>query len=863
MISIVVALRYGGDAPSADALAAEIRAAIDRAAALGARLVGVGAEGVSFAVDDAAVDDAVELGLAFADDDARFRVGIAIGELAAIRDEDPFQRLSVGPAAQRAFALARAANAGEILVDAAIPEVSAGSLLATGRRVASLEGAGEGRGKRVRAIVLDKDEPFRRAGEASIAHIHDPRVVGREAILAMIESVEPGGVAIVRAPGGAGGTRFLEEIAARAARALVVEPAMCSVEPLGALRLAFDRARGSRPRDLAPREADLLSTLEGGRGIDVVEASDLIRGWLGSSSADPGATVDERAWVLVDDATLVDRASLEAIGHAASVPGVPFAVVARLDVGDVLPAALAGLVVEADVSLKPLQPHEATAVVEEACGGKAAVSPEVVKRWVRRGSGVPLAILEGLRHGLSVGELAVRDGLGGSQIVARSKASGRGRALSPHAWITRRLAVLASDRPADALVVSTVAIAGAGVRRDVIEEAVVDLGLPSSAASEASIERLVRDALIVRRGQGLSLSSRTLREAAIERLDDGARRRIHAALAGAIARIAKGLDLAEGGHHAALAGDHLGAAALSMRAADRARIAGLDELANALAAFARAEGAGPAPMPTTPSPPPKPSVRSPAPPPVASRPPASAVSLPPDALEDALEEDHAPALTIRTPPPAVAPREASARPTLGVENLRTAQIAALPAPHAPPRDLFMGLGPKRSEPAEVSFDTSVPFEPPSAFKIEAVPGAPAPFADREGARRREGLSELGEAARKALAQNDLVALEAALAAIEVVGGSSAAITRVRGIAALAQGRVSEGTDLVRRSLQRARDEGERARSALALAIALGVSGERDAAITTAIEALASERAREAHGLGESACRRIVERLASA
>ncbi len=824
MSSIVVSLRYAGEASVArgtDALAAEIRAALDRAAALGARLVGVGPDGVSFAVDDAAIDDAVELALAFAGRDARFRVGIAVGELAPIREEDPFERLSVGPAAQRAFALARTANAGEILVDATIPEVAAGSLLATGRRVASLDGSGEGRGPRVRAIVLDKDEPFRRAGEASIARIHDPRVVGREAILAMIESVEPGGVAIVRAASGAGGTRFLEEIGARAARALLIEPAMCSAEPLGALRLAFDRARGSRPRDLPPREADLLSTLAGGRGIDVVGASDLIRAWLATTGSELGDTVDERAWVLVDDAALVDRASLEANGHAASVPGVPFAIVARLDAGDVLPSALAGLVVEADVSLKPLQPHEATAVVEEACGGKAAVSPDVVRRWVRRGAGVPLAIREGLRHGLAVGELAVREGLGGSQIVARSRASGRGRALSPQAWIERRLAVLASDRPADALVVATIAVAGAGVTRGVIEEAVVDLGLPSAAASEESIERLVRDALVARRGAGLSLSSRTLREVAVERLDDGTRRRIHAALAGALARIAKGLDLAEGGHHAALAGDHLGAAALSMRASDRARIAGLDEYANALSAFARAEGASPEPLPTTPSPPP----------------------------------------TIRTPPPAVAARVLSARPTLGIESLSTAQVAELPAPQAPPRDLFMGLGPKRSEPADVSFDTSVPFEPPSAFRVEPVPGAPAPFADREGDRRRQGLVELGDAARKALAQNALVALEAALAAIEVVGGSSAAITRVRGIAALARGRVVEGTDLVRRSLNRARGEGERARSALALAIALGVSGERDAAISTALEAHASERARAATGLGESACRRVVERLA--
>ena len=43
-------------------------------------------------------------------------------------------------------------------------------------------------------------------------------------------------LAILRAPPGIGGSRILEEIGARAARALCIEPAMCGVEPLGALR---------------------------------------------------------------------------------------------------------------------------------------------------------------------------------------------------------------------------------------------------------------------------------------------------------------------------------------------------------------------------------------------------------------------------------------------------------------------------------------------------------------------------------------------------------------------------------------------------------------------------------------------------
>ena len=64
-------------------------------------------------------------------------------------------------------------------------------------------------------------------------------------LLAMIEAVEPGGIAIVRAPAGVGGTRFLEEIAVRAARSLRIEPVGCGAEPLGALRVALHAADGT------------------------------------------------------------------------------------------------------------------------------------------------------------------------------------------------------------------------------------------------------------------------------------------------------------------------------------------------------------------------------------------------------------------------------------------------------------------------------------------------------------------------------------------------------------------------------------------------------------------------------------------
>jgi hypothetical protein len=829
-----VSLRFGGEPLSPEGLATEVRSAMDRAAALGAHLIGVAPDGASFSFEETGMEEAIELAVSFVQpahesdsaSELHWCVGIGVGALAQLRDEDvAFERLSVGPAAARAAALARVAQIGEIVVDAACREAAAGSLLAIGRRVATL---GDGDRGRLRGLVLDLDEPWRRGGGAQVEQIRDPRVVGREASLAMIEAVEPAGIAVVRAAPGVGGSRFLEEISARAARSLCIEPVGCSVEPLGALRVAMMRAT---PRELPARETEIFAALARGQGVAVEAASDLIRAFL---HGERGESLDDRAWILIDDTSLIDRATLDAIGHAATVPDVPFAIVARLDPGDVLATPLAGLVVEADLALKPLQPHEATAVFEEACGGKARVSSDVVKRWVRRGAGVPLAILESLRHGLAVGELAVRDG---ATIAARSRVSGRGRVLSARAWTVRRLAVLDADRPDHGLVVTLIATAGPWIDRRVIEEAATDLGVTASFGEIIAL--LEREAYVHVRGALLSPSSRTLREAALDRIDDGTRRRVHAALAGAFARLATGLDIAESAHHAALAGDHLGAASLASRAEARGRKVGLDAWADSLAAFARAEGAPPA-MPTTPSPPPRASMPSPAPPPIE-------IEVEPESLDaDDLEE--APVTTVRTPPP-MPPPVHMPRPTLGVERLTTGQIAALPAPNFPRPPAFDSAIPIDS----LVIESDAPAKIESAVPLDQlqVPSS-TPSSDH-------GLGELAGAARRALESADIAALDAALAAIEVVGGSKTAVLRLRGIAALARGQVGEGLKLVRAAKKAAQSDLERARGALACAIGFAVAGDRDSAVFEALEALATERKHPSRNRDEP-CARLLTRL---
>jgi hypothetical protein len=387
-------------------------------------------------------------------------------------------------------------------------------------------------------------------------------------------------------------------------------------------------------------------------------------------------------------------------------------------------------------------------------------------------------------------------------------------------------------------VVTLIATAGPWIARRVIEEAATDLGV--TASFDDIVALLEREAYVHARGDLLSPSSRTLREAALDRIDDGTRRRVHAALAGAFARLATGLDIAESAHHAALAGDHLGAASLASRAEARGRRVGLDAWADSLAAFARAEGA-PSPMPTTPSPPPRASVRSPMPPPVE----VEAVSLDADDLEEA------PVTTVRTPPP-MPPQVHMPRPTLGVERLTTGQIAALPAPHFPrPPRAFDSAVPIDSLVVEVESEAHAVHDSAVPLDQLQIPSS-TPQSDH-------GLGELADAARRALGSADIAALDAALAAIEVVGGSKAAVLRLRGIGALARGEVGEGLKLVRAAKSAARSDLERARGALACAIGFAVAGDRDAAVFEALEALATERKHPSRNRDEP-CARLLTRL---
>ena len=90
----------------------------------------------------------------------------------------------------------------------------------------------------------------------------------------------PGGLSVVRADPGTGGSRMLTELAANTARVLVVSPSGSGMEPLGALRHALAR---SISRALSPRLMDMAEHVERllmGEGASIDVAARLVSALL-------------------------------------------------------------------------------------------------------------------------------------------------------------------------------------------------------------------------------------------------------------------------------------------------------------------------------------------------------------------------------------------------------------------------------------------------------------------------------------------------------------------------------------------------------------------------------------------------------
>lgn len=785
-----------------------------RAEALGATLCSWGARTFSFELGSDEVEEAISLAILAADDHGvppplRFAVGIAQGEMMPAAELGRMAVLSWGKPLIAAVQLAFVAAPGEVLLDAALPAAISGELILVGTR------RGLQDGRRVRGHRLDTRQPFRRGAAESVARLRVPVLVDHGAALTLL-SMPAGALGILRADRGAGGTRALIELGARAnpGRALLVAPAGTGREPLGALRRALSRAdAGATP--LPPRLEEALARLRAGEGADLRTAVELLEARLAGDA--PGL-------ILVDDVAEVDPWSLEAIAGAVWSRRAARAAraVVRLGADDPLPGALAGVLnagTQRTVRLDPLTPVETEDLVRALFGG--AITAAAARRWARRGRGSPLAVREAVCEALESGALRWTDEIAAPRGTAAGQGDGRRRAPAPGSaeaprvdprpparrWVERRLAHAGAE-PRAAL--TALALLGGEAPDALIDGVMTGVAGPGPrvAGRVAAVERaLTGGGWVTRPEPGvLALSSRTLRDALLATIPPDERARWHAAAASALRQRAGALPLADAAWHAAQAGDRRGAAELATRAAHAAARALLESAEAELLAFAADQDAAGDAAPAEGD--------------------AEASSSPPTyrmplaALAEMLD---APAASeARTPSPSPEP------PTL----TSSAELRAFAAPLEPPR-------------------LDLPELDPLAATTRSPVLSPAVLGDH-----------LTEMAKQALVRGDLEELSRVLDELRRTGTHGELVERMSGIVALGRGSKAEALRQLQAATEAEQPPGRRARALLAYAVALAAAGRTASALLAALTALARAReAEDAHG--ELACARFLERLSTA
>jgi hypothetical protein len=561
------------------------RALMQRAQAHGATLAAWSAATLSFAWDTASTEEvigfAVSLGADAADakDSDAWSCAIAQGDMELLsppagpgestRPPPARGDLAWGPALVAAVALARIARPGEVLLDESLEALRSGELLKLGGR------SGVDGGKPIRGARLDTRLPWKAEGAARIASLVEVPLLGRgelvEAILGCV-----GAASVIRAEPGFGGSRLLAEIAARAARSLVVSPAGLGVEPLGALRQALLRRPEELvlPADLAQVHARLLA----GEGVAIEAAASLLERAL---AAPPGA-LGKGAWpaaLVIDDAEEVDGVSLEVCARVLKAAATPVALVVRLATGDALHPALAALPLALEVGLDALEQDLGEKLAQACTGG--ALPEDACQRWARRGSYTPLGIVEAIACSLATGDIAwVAD-----SAFVRRRFKGKGKPQPASAWIHRR----AEELPAEArAVLSALALVGGEASWDTVDS------LLSAVGAKVDLTGAVADLVAARwltewtgaKERRLELRTRTHCAVVRELVPEGRRRAWHRAAALTLADSGP-LGRAEAAYHASDAGDGPWAARLALEAATAAAESHLEGSALRLRAFAK------------------------------------------------------------------------------------------------------------------------------------------------------------------------------------------------------------------------------------------------------------------------------------
>ncbi len=547
-----------------------------RATARGGRIVAWAATVIAFdfALDD--VEDAMDL-VAEQGSEApvpeQFSAGVAQGELEVFLEPEGGSHISLcwGVALVKAMNLSRVARRGEVLVDPAFEAVRIGDLLTLGSRMGQIGS------DRVRGLRLDTQHPWRAALLESVVELTDPAMAGRAELLA--EAMVPAGsLGVVRAARGAGGSRFLSELARELepARILTLTPHPVG-EPLGALRRSLERERvaARAPTVLTGGSSDALERLAEGRGFDLDVGAALVVEWLKPSSGG-----DASGAVLIDDAAEVDRDTLEVIAEAAARGAEPFRVIARLGPHDELPDPLSELPEGPELVLPTLS-RAAAADVAKGCV-RGEIDDAAATRWGKRGGGAPLAIIEALTESLENGELVWADG----RAVPRGRRAGRGRAEPARHWILKRLGTL--DAASRAVVLGVAVLGGQATEKDLTGLMNKVANVPVDVTSVIELLRR-RRWINTMKPELVELPSSTHRDAIVATLA-GPHLAEWQRAAGMVMETSElPLGFASAAYFCALGGDLRRACRLARQAADAARTAGLIATASALESFAKSE----------------------------------------------------------------------------------------------------------------------------------------------------------------------------------------------------------------------------------------------------------------------------------
>lgn len=522
---------------------------------------------VSFSFEAAARRAALDFVLSSGDETSAgeppFSVGVAEGELDLFAEDGAHGELAWGRALARACLLARRGRAGEILVADDVGALVRGELLPSGVRRAR-EGSLVVRGARI-----DPLRPFRSDARAGLAFLRTASFVGEEPPIGAVAQTK---AVLVRADPGAGGTRWLTELASFVPRSLVITPTGTPLEPLGALRRAVVRAGALAPSSRRQELVVPLAGLTRGEGIEASAAA----GFVTSLLAGP-AEIRKLSAILIDDVAAIDDATLEVCARVARDPKNAVGLVVRLDRASLVPSIFDGLSQVTAAALGPMSSDDARELVTRSMSVPTA--PLLGSRWARLGQRLPLGVVEAVAHGVAGGEI-VWDG---EKARPRARRSGRGKDAEPAAWIRRR----ARDEAApNKLVLGLLALLGGEVE-PVLLARILEAAIEPLDDKAVSAE-LIRTRWLVESEDGwLSLPSRTHVVALADLLEESVITRLHAAAADVIEEDAGSLGRAVVAYHAERAGQLTRAARLLQSAGTRAGELGYAGSASRLHMLAR------------------------------------------------------------------------------------------------------------------------------------------------------------------------------------------------------------------------------------------------------------------------------------